>query len=72
MPKNKEIGGCAGTQYGCCSDGVTAKVDADGTNCHHSKVKDLLKFQFNGEYYSKQRKEFKYFNLGELSFTLEN
>jgi hypothetical protein len=72
MPKNKAIGGCAGTQYGCCPDGVTAKKDADGSNCSHSKVKNLLKFQFNGEYYSKQRKEFKYFNLGELSFTLEN
>jgi hypothetical protein len=72
MPKNKEIGGCAGTQYGCCPDGVTAKKDADGSNCHHSKVKTLLNFQFNGEYYSKQRKEFKYLNLGELSFTLEN
>ena len=28
------IGGCAGTRYGCCpSDGVTAKVDNQGSNC---------------------------------------
>ena len=26
------IGGCAGTQYGCCPDNVTAKY-ADGSNC---------------------------------------
>ena len=26
------IGGCAGTQYGCCPDNVTAK-NADGSNC---------------------------------------
>tara|TARA_B100000674_G_C37148324_1_gene605363 strand:- start:21 stop:536 length:516 start_codon:yes stop_codon:yes gene_type:complete len=27
------IGGCAGTVYGCCSDGVTAKTDPLGLNC---------------------------------------
>ena len=27
------VGGCSGTQYGCCSDGVTAKVDQRGSNC---------------------------------------
>ena len=27
------IGGCSGTQYGCCVDGITAKHDAVGTNC---------------------------------------
>lgn len=26
-------GECANSQYGCCSDYVTAKTDADGTNC---------------------------------------
>ena len=26
------IGGCATTQYGCCSDGVTSK-NSDGSNC---------------------------------------
>jgi hypothetical protein len=27
-----QIGGCAGTQYGCCPDNVTAK-NSDGSNC---------------------------------------
>ena len=27
------VGGCAGTQYGCCPDGITAKMNAYGTNC---------------------------------------
>ena len=27
------IGGCAGTRYGCCNDGVTSKVDSQGSNC---------------------------------------
>jgi hypothetical protein len=27
------IGGCAGTRYGCCSDGKTSKRDASGSNC---------------------------------------
>ena len=26
-------GGCAGTQYGCCPDGKTSKVDSIGSNC---------------------------------------
>jgi hypothetical protein len=38
MPKDKEIGGCAGTRYGCCPDGVTAKVDADGSNCPVKRI----------------------------------
>jgi hypothetical protein len=38
MPKNKGNGGCAGTKYGCCPDGVTAKVDANGSNCAIRKV----------------------------------
>jgi hypothetical protein len=42
MPKNKEIGGCSGTQYGCCPDGVTAKKDADGSNCPARKVLSSL------------------------------
>lgn len=29
------IGGCAGTRYGCCYDGTTAKVDHRGSNCPH-------------------------------------
>lgn len=26
-------GGCGDTLYGCCSDGITTKVDEEGTNC---------------------------------------
>ena len=29
----KLIGGCSGTQYGCCSGSVTAKIDSTGSNC---------------------------------------
>jgi hypothetical protein len=29
----KPIGGCSGTQYGCCPDNITAKVDSQGSNC---------------------------------------
>jgi hypothetical protein len=29
---NSQAGGCAGTQYGCCPDNVTAK-NSDGSNC---------------------------------------
>lgn len=29
----KPIGGCAGTQYGCCPDQRTAKIDTVGSNC---------------------------------------
>jgi hypothetical protein len=32
------IGGCKGTRYGCCSDGMTPKLDPFGSNCvdgHH-------------------------------------
>jgi len=32
-PYVKPIGGCAGTQYGCCPNGVTARMNASGTNC---------------------------------------
>lgn len=27
------IGGCAGTQYGCCPDNKTARTSANGLNC---------------------------------------
>ena len=32
-PHIQPIGGCAGTRYGCCADGRTAKRDAVGSNC---------------------------------------
>ena len=31
--KPRIIGGCAGTRYGCCPDGVMAKVNRRGSNC---------------------------------------
>ena len=27
------IGGCSGTQYGCCPDGITSRNDNTGSNC---------------------------------------
>jgi hypothetical protein len=32
-PHEQRVGGCNGTRYGCCSDGITTKVDEAGTNC---------------------------------------
>lgn len=32
-PQPHIIGGCAGTQYGCCPNGVTAKANYAGSNC---------------------------------------
>ena len=29
----KPIGGCSGTRYGCCPNGVTARRNLAGTNC---------------------------------------
>jgi hypothetical protein len=33
VPIVKPIGGCAGTRYGCCPNGMTPRIDAAGTNC---------------------------------------
>lgn len=30
---SKLIGGCAGTRYGCCPNGQTARMNPVGTNC---------------------------------------
>ena len=32
-PSHKIIGGCAGTRWGCCPDGKTARTDKHGKNC---------------------------------------
>ena len=32
-PTKKLIGGCKGTRWGCCPDGVTTKIDRSGNNC---------------------------------------
>lgn len=34
VPYPPRIGGCAGTRWGCCADGVTPKSDPLGTNCN--------------------------------------
>lgn len=31
--RHRRIGGCAGTRWGCCDDGVTAKSNWEGSNC---------------------------------------
>jgi hypothetical protein len=33
QPQPQPIGGCSGTQYGCCPNNITAKVDKIGSNC---------------------------------------
>ena len=33
IPVKRLIGGCKGTRWGCCPDGVTGKVDPAGSNC---------------------------------------
>ena len=32
-PSQPLIGGCAGTRWGCCPDGKTARTDKHGKNC---------------------------------------
>jgi hypothetical protein len=32
---NSIVGGCAGTQFGCCPDGKTSKINPLGTNCYN-------------------------------------
>ena len=29
----KQIGGCSGTRFGCCPNGVTSKINYIGSNC---------------------------------------
>jgi hypothetical protein len=33
QPTKKPLGGCEGTEFGCCDDGKTYRKDRDGTNC---------------------------------------
>ena len=33
-PSRKNIGGCAGTEFGCCDDGTTSRTNKYGSNCH--------------------------------------
>lgn len=33
QPQQHLIGGCSGTRYQCCSDGVTPKYNEKGSNC---------------------------------------
>ena len=32
------VGGCQGTQFGCCPDGVTSKSDQNGSNCYQLRL----------------------------------
>ena len=32
----KPVGGCAGTRYGCCPNGVTPRINPLGSNCYKS------------------------------------
>lgn len=36
------LGGCAGTEFGCCSDGKTPKIDPEGTNCPNLCGENIL------------------------------
>ncbi len=38
------VGGCAGTRYGCCSDGITSKKDEIGSNCPDVPVRKFDQF----------------------------
>ncbi len=34
IPKRVHIvGGCKGTRYGCCPNGITPRADVNGSNC---------------------------------------
>ncbi len=35
------VGGCSGTQYGCCSDNITPKTDPEGSNCPSASYGDI-------------------------------
>lgn len=36
QPVRPKIGGCAGTRWGCCPDGMRPRADPLGTNCDHT------------------------------------
>ena len=59
MSKELLIGGCAGTEFGCCPDGSTSKVDQQGSNC---PKKSFLKYDqvVKGDVSIKQKGENKY------------
>ena len=33
LTQKKSIGGCSGTQFGCCPDNITPKRNPNGANC---------------------------------------
>jgi hypothetical protein len=33
VPAPEPVGGCAGTQYGCCPNNITPKINPEGSNC---------------------------------------
>ena len=40
MKYTSKVGSCASTQYGCCPDGQTSKVDQAGSNCPPIPVRE--------------------------------
>lgn len=34
--KAEKVGGCKGTRYGCCPDGITSKMNESGSNCRRN------------------------------------
>ena len=38
----KLIGGCEGTEFGCCPDGITTKMNEEGTNCKNICGENIL------------------------------
>jgi len=43
--KHHIVGGCVGTRWGCCPDGITPRMDPFGTNCM-PKNEELLDNMF--------------------------
>lgn len=46
IPKKENIANCGDTEYGCCPDGDTPKIDSSGTNCITIKKEDCIKSKY--------------------------